>query len=240
MTSEPTVVEEHSNEELTHLETLIADLQLKISNAEQLLFPFEQSLRNKIADLLVEERELTQLYKEQKAAKKEKRLEQKKKGKNYSAPVGLVTINKTATILESASDIQEKKRLYKEAMVHVHPDKFSMQEDSQDIATEITSKLIQIYKTGTLEELQAFHAHIFNGNTAINLSDVAVTLNPIIDKYSYLKKEITRLEKQLKELVERHTYKVLTTYENPMSFVEELIVYFNDRIFKMKKRTRTK
>ena len=72
MTSDPTVVEQHSNEELTHLETLIADLQLKISNAEQLLFPFEQSLRNKIADLLVEERELTQLYKEQKAAKKEK------------------------------------------------------------------------------------------------------------------------------------------------------------------------
>ena len=125
-------------------------------------------------------------------------------------------------------------------MVQVHPDKFSMQEDSKEKATEITSKLIQIYKTGTLEELQAFHAHIFNGNTAINLSNVAVTINPIIDKYSYLKKEIARLEKQLEELIARHTYKVLTTYESPMSFATELEAYFKVRIFKMKKRTRSK
>lgn len=240
MTPDSIEIQEHSGEELAHLEALMTDLQCKIANAEQLLFPFEQSLRNKIADLLVEERELTQLYKEQKAAKKEKRLAQKRKGKNYVAPVGLVSKSNTNKPLENTLDIQEKKRLYKEAMLQVHPDKFSMQEDSQEMATEITSKLIQIYKTGTLEELQAFHAHIFHGNTAINLSEGAVKVKPTVDKYSYLKKEIARLEKQLEELVARHTYKVLTTYENPMSFATELEAYFNDRIFKMKKRTRTK
>ncbi|WP_028890108.1 hypothetical protein [Tenacibaculum ovolyticum] len=220
------------------LKERIVYLKNEISQIENRLFPFEQSLRNAISDLLVEERELTTLYKNQKKAKKEKRLAQKKKGKNYVASTGLKVIDKSAS-LSDASNQQEKKRLYKEAMFHVHPDKFSLKENEQELATDITTKLIEIYKTGTLEELQAYHAHIFSGNTSIVLKNSSKQKNSI-DTNAYLKNEITTLEYQLENLVSSHTYTVLTSYTQPMLFVNELVAYYSDRIFKLKKRTRTK
>jgi len=223
---------------ILELKERIADLKNEISQIENKLFPFEQSLRNVIADLLVEERELTTLYKNQKKAKKEKRLAQKKKGKNYVAATSLKVVKKSV-LLSDDSNQQEKKRLYKEAMFHVHPDKFSLKENEQELATDITTKLIEIYKTGTLEELQAYHAHIFSGNTSITLKKCSIQKNSI-DKNAYLKNEIIKLECQLENLLSSHTYTVLTSYRQPMLFVNELVAYYNDRIFKLKKRTRTK
>ncbi|PKH49208.1 hypothetical protein CXF68_00235 [Tenacibaculum sp. Bg11-29] len=223
---------------LLKLKEKIVSLKKEINQIEQDLFPFEQSLRNAIADLLVEERELTILYKIQKKAKKEKRLAQKKKDKNDVATTGLKIVKKRALLSEDSNQ-KEKKRLYKEAMLYVHPDKFSLKENEQELATDITTKLIEIYKTGTLEELQAYHAHIFNGNTSITLNNVSIKSN-VIDNNAYLKNQIIALERQLESLLSSHTYTVLTSYEKPMLFVNELVAYYDDRIFKLKKRTRTK
>src|SRR5680860_1114419 len=48
--------------------------------------------------------------------------------------------------------------------------------------------------------------------------------------------------KKLKKLLQlaktNHTYKVLTEYENPLTFIDELKEYYHDRIYKLKKRTR--
>lgn len=79
---------------LLELKERIVSLKKEINQIEHNLFPFEQSLRNAIADLLVEKRELTILYKTQKKAKKEKRLEQKKKGKNYVVSTSLKVVEK--------------------------------------------------------------------------------------------------------------------------------------------------
>lgn len=223
---------------LLELKERIVSLKKEINQIEHNLFPFEQSLRNAIADLLVEERELTILYKTQKKAKKEKRLAQKKKGKNYVVSTSLKVVEKKVP-LSNDSNQKEKKRLYKEAMLYVHPDKFSLKENEQELATDITTKLIEIYKTGTLEELQAYHAHIFRGNTSIVLKNSSKQKN-VIDKNTYLKNEIIALEHQLESLLSSHTYTVLTSYEKPMLFVNELVAYYDDRIFKLKKRTRTK
>lgn len=230
---------ENNSESVSTLEEVIKTLELEIKEIEKQLFPFEQSLRNAIADLLVEERELTILYKKQKKAKKLKRLEQKRKGKNYKESTGIIPLKKK--VAEKEKDIlREKKRLYKEAMLFVHPDKFSMQEEEQEKANEVTTKLIEIYKSGTLEELQNYHAHIFSGNTVVKLQEIPSKIKVRTDNNEYLKKEVERLKMELKMLLEKYTYKVLTTYEKPMSFVEELTTYYNDRIFKLKKRTRTK
>ncbi len=230
---------ENNSEFVSTLEEVIKTLELEIKEIEKQLFPFEQSLRNAIADLLVEERELTILYKKQKKAKKLKRLEQKRKGKNYKEPTGIIPLKKKVAEKEKDT-LREKKRLYKEAMLFVHPDKFSMQEKGQEKANEVTTKLIEIYKSGTLEELQNYHAHIFSGNTVVKLQEIPSKIKVRTDNNEYLKKEVERLKMELKMLLEKYTYKVLTTYEKPMSFVEELTTYYNDRIFKLKKRTRTK
>ncbi|WP_417799332.1 hypothetical protein [Tenacibaculum sp.] len=229
---------ESKSDEISRLHGRIKNLEIEITSVETKLFPFEQSLRNAIADLLVEERELVVLYKKQKKAKKEKRLVQKRKGKNYKEPKEIVPVSKKE-IVEKINQ-KEKKRLYKEAMLHVHPDKFSMQENEQVKATETTTKLIEIYQNGSLEELAAFHAHIFGGNTTICFDKDISLIQKTTNSTSYLVKEVERLEKVLKDLLESYTYKVLTTYENPMSFVDELKAYYDDRVFKLRKRTRTK
>ena len=226
-------------ETVSKLEERIKELETEIGIIENKLFPFEQSLRNVISDLLIEERELTILYKQQKKAKKEKRLAQKRKGKNYKEVTDVVYISKETATQEKVNQ-KEKKRLYKEAMLYVHPDKFSMQENEQQKATETTTKLIEIYQNGSLEELEAFHAHIFGGNTTICFDKDISLIQKTTNSTSYLVKEVERLEKVLNDLLESYTYKVLTTYENPMSFVAELKTYYDDRIFKLRKRTRTK
>ncbi len=229
---------EKKSESISKLEEVIKTLELEITEIEHKLFPFEQSLRNAIADLLVEERELTILYKKQKKAKKLKRLAQKRKGKNYKESIGIIPLKKKTTEKEIET-LRERKRLYKEAMLFVHPDKFSMEENEQEKANEITTKLIEIYRLGTFEELQNYHAHIFSGNTVVKLKEIPSKIQVRADN-EYLKQEIERLKIQLKTLLEKYTYKVLTTYKKPMSFVDELTAYYNDRIFKLKKRTRTK
>jgi hypothetical protein len=55
---------------------------------------------------------------------------------------------------------------------------------------------------------------------------------------SYLQNEAENLEKQLQIAKTKLTYKVLTEYENPLTFIDELREYYQDRIFKLKKRTR--
>lgn len=226
------------SKKILELEAEIKVLEGEIKKVERQLFPFEQSLRNALADLLVEERELTFLYKTQKKEKKEKRLSQKKRGKNYVASTGLKVIECKVSTSEIHQQ-KEKKRLYKEAMLFVHPDKYSMQENEQEKATEVTTKLIEIYKSGSFEALKAYHSHIFTGNTSLIIKRVGVRISEIAPTV-YLKREIERLTIQLKNLSNSYTYKVLLEYENPLSYVNELKVYYDDRIFKLKKRTRTK
>lgn len=205
-------------------------IQVKTNN-------FENILRSHLEDVLIEVQELTVLYKQQKAAKKEKRLHQKKQGKNFKEEKGLQSLIKEKTSQKDPNEQREKKRLYREAMLHVHPDKFSMQVDKVDLATEITIKLMDIYTTGDLETLRAYHAHIFH-DTDLVPNDVVSQLRKLPTKGNYLQMEIQKILKLIEEAKNRHTYKVLSEYENPMTFLDELMAYYEDRLFKLKKRTR--
>ncbi|WP_299121899.1 hypothetical protein [uncultured Tenacibaculum sp.] len=226
-----------SNEALK-LKEQILNLEKEIKKVREKLLPFEQLLRNAIADLIVEERELVILYKKQKKAKKEKRLEQKRRGKNYKEPKGLKVIQKEKVSI-AKEDVKEKKRLYKEAMLYVHPDKFSMNGEEETLATDITTKLIEIYQTGTLEELKEYHSYIFSGNLGVKIPEGFIPKSDT-NSNNYLKNELVRLKKELEKLLNSYTNKVLNEYDKPMLFVDELKAYYKDRIFKLKKRTRTK
>jgi len=212
-------------------------LQVELDDIQTKIQSFEALLRSHLGVLIVESQELFVLYKEIKKAKKAKRLAQKKRGKNYKEPNKLLVIPKKKKNAISEEDQREKKRLYREAMLHVHPDKFSMSEKETDIATELTSRLIEIYKTESLETLQAFHTHIFKGHTNIILSDDASKINVSLQD-NYLQLEITRIETAIELAKNNHLYKVMTEYENPLTFVDELKEYYEDRIAKLKKRTR--
>lgn len=222
----------------TQLNDEINELKNEVYSIEKKINDFILKIRSHIMNELIEVQELTVLYKKLKKAKKEKRLEQKKKGKNYHEPTELKTIQKVETPSPQNKEEQaEKKRLYREAMLYVHPDKFSMQDDSEDLATEITSKLIEIYQTGSLAELKAYHAHIFNGNINLLIRENKIVTNTE-NQYDYLISQIEKLRKQLDELKNSQLYKVLTEYENPLTFLNELKEYYTDQVMKLRKRTR--
>lgn len=213
-------------------------LKQQIEDIEKQVNAFLSKIRSHIMNELIEVQELTVVYKKLQKEKKEKRHQQKKKGKNYQEPTSLQTIKpqQQETSISNKEEQAEKKRLYREAMLYVHPDKFSMQENAEDLATDITTKLIEIYQTGSLDELKAYHAHIFNGNVNLLIAENKVITNS--NQHDYLIGEIQKLKQQLEELKKEQLYKVLTEYENPLTFLNELKEYYTDRVMKLRKRTR--
>ncbi|MFK8058222.1 MAG: hypothetical protein AB8F78_19000 [Saprospiraceae bacterium] len=227
------------------LEIRIALVQQELEEVQQKTRAFETVLRTRLSDVIVEAQELHMLYKQIKRAKKDKRLEQKRRGKNYQEPTGLQSSPKKQESEYTLEEQKEKKRLYREAMLHVHPDKFSMSETDTEAATAITSRLIEIYKTGSLKTLQAYHAHIFSGNANITLGEAAAEVQVLAQVQgtpqrgtAYLQLELERLEAELSTAKTNHLYKVTMEYKNPLTFVDELKEYYDDRIMKLKKRTR--
>jgi len=216
----------------------IAALQNELDAIEQETLAFENILRARLTNEIVDLQELTVLYKQQKKAKKEKRLEQKRRGKNYREPIGLTAVSKSKAEIAKPEEEKEKKRLYREAMLQVHPDKFSMNEDKLDLATNLTSKLIDIYRSGSLHELQLYHAHIFSGNALHQANNISSSAQNSPFQDLYLEKEKARLEELLERAKSRRTYIVLKEYPDPLLFVDELKVYYADRIAKFRKRTR--
>jgi len=213
-------------------------LEHELNEIEQKTIAFEAILRSHLTNELIEEQELTVLYKKVQLAKKEKRVAQKRKGKNFKEVEGLKVIKNERTNSSNEEDQKELKRLYREAMLYVHPDKFSMHHEKIDLATEITTKLIEIYQTGNLEALQTYHTHIFSGNALLQFIKPASVKSDSIAKDTYLQQELEQLIQELVSAKAQHTYKVLTGYENPLTFIDELKAYYKDRIFKLKKRTR--
>ena len=88
-----------------------------------------------------------------------------------------------------------------------------------------------------METLRAYHAHIFKGNTPIILNDAAAKIK-VFSKDNYLEKEKERLETAIDLAKHNQLYQVITEYENPLTFVDELKEYYEGRIFQLKKRTR--
>ena len=237
MTKNTLPVSNDNEQEQLLLKANINLLQKELNDIDLKTTAFEAILRSHLTDELIEEQELTVLYKKVQLAKKEKRFAQKKKGKNFKDLEGLKLIAINTTKSASEDDQKEKKRLYREAMLFVHPDKFSMHDEKIDLATEVTTKLIEIYQSGNLAELQIFHTHIFSGNAMMHFPENSEKISNNKED-SYLQNEVEKLEKQLQIAKTKHTYKVLTEYENPLTFIDELKEYYQDRIFKLKKRTR--
>jgi hypothetical protein len=230
-------IENNNEQEYLFLKVKIKTIQEELAIVEQKTAAFEAILRSHLENELIEERELTVLYKKLQQQKKEKRLAQKQHGKNYVEKQGLKVVNKTAISNLSNDEKNEKKRLYREAMLQVHPDKFSMNHEKIDLATEITTKLIEIYQTGDLNDLKKFYSHIFIDKTIDNDKNLTLEKTALIAD-NYLKNELKKTIKQLEVAKAKHTYKVLIEYQNPLTFINELKDFYNDRIFKLKKRTR--
>ncbi|MCL6259316.1 hypothetical protein M3O96_09470 [Aquiflexum sp. TKW24L] len=220
----------------------ISQLEEKISRIGEEINNYENSIRLKLNSLIFRLTVLNEKMKEKQKLKKAKRLEQKKRGKNYKEPVQLIPSKPGYKSVQevNAGEGQELKRLYKEAVVQVHPDKLGPggEEDAIKTATDLTAQLNGIYKNGDLEALLNFYqnivlAHPTFENRTIDLPSV----DPKIRMAALLSKK-ENLAKQLQKLESNYLYHVLQTYENPLIFIDELEFQFKEKIGKLEKRTR--
>ena len=224
-----------SNSEQAFLKNKIKEKTKELERLERLVLPFENNLVRALEMEIIEIQELTNLYKKLQKEKKEKRLSQKKKGKNYIAPVGLIPVE-IFEEEESETEKKVRKSLYREAMVCVHPDKFSLDSKQKELATDVSGELIELYQNGSLEELTAFHAYVLSGDL-IDLKDVILVASAM-GPNEYLEIQYQKITLALRAFKKKQTYIVLTTYSNPLDFLDELRTYYSDRIFKLSKRTR--
>lgn len=203
---------------------------------------FENTLRQKLGLLISRLVSLNGKMKEKQQLKKAKRLEQKKRGKNYKEPVQVLSPKpaKKFTPESSEDEKQELRRLYKEAIVQVHPDKLgpSDEEDAVKTATDLTAQLNSIYKNGDLEQLLDFYQDKILGNSTEENSKTELPLVDSKIRLTALKTKKENLTKKLQGLQSNYLYHVLKTYDNPAAFTDELEAQFREKIIKLEKRTR--
>lgn len=225
------------------LELEIANLEKELKDNEFRMRSLELQIQARYHSEIIRIRELAKVYKKQKNEKKEKRLEQKKRGKNYQQPTGLKKSKNTEHVSSTpdSEDAQELKKLYREAVIHVHPDKFVNHTDEMGKRSQnLTIELIDIYQSGDLEALKTMYHHIMSGNAmSKDQSDKTSVPDPQAMR-DYLIKKRDDLTAALNETKTSRIYEVLSTYDDPQKFIDELAVQLLLRIEQLKRRTRSK
>lgn len=231
-----------TNDPINSLQREIALLEKEVEIAKAELETFERQIQAQLKLQILRIQELFAIYKQQKLEKKVKRLEQKKRGKNYKEPKQPVLFKRQKEVepFDVSLEKQELKRLYKEAVVFVHPDKYQYAGDEEEIkrATSITAQLNGVYKRGDLEELLNLYHYIVSGHKGKENALIKKEVEDPKARITSLKRKKASLAIALEDLKSSYTYKVLKTYENPLLFIEELREQFSNRIIQLEKRTK--
>ena len=223
------------------LEQEIGSKEKELQDVELKIRSLESQIQNRYFSEILRIRELAKLYRKQKSEKKEKRLEQKKRGKNYREPKGVKTSSAEDIRKPNCSDMQELKRLYREAIVQIHPDKFVNETlEKSKRSQDLTIQLIDIYQSGDLEELKHIYRHIMSGNAMSQTPSQETRMPDPEAMLSYLIKKRNDLSDALTKSKGSRIYEVLTTYDNPLRFVDELSEELLIRIRQLERRTRTR
>lgn len=214
------------------LEQEVLRLEAELQQAEATLNAFEQTVRARLGEQIRQMRALTDVYKAQKAAKKEKRREQKRRGKNYQEPQGLLKTRREEEELNS-DDPAELKRLYREAIVQVHPDKFPAASEAEGKqAAALTTHLNELYERGDLEALRDFHEHILGEHPLRHTAYVAGNATR-----NFLLRKKEQLNAALAELLQSQSYQLAVTPDRD-ALMDALREQFEEKIVQLKKRTR--
>jgi hypothetical protein len=239
--NKPITSDARSDNSIHRIELEIVSIEKELKDVECRIRVLESQIQARYHSEIVRIRELAKIYKIQKNAKKEKRLEQKKRGKNFQQPTGLKKSKNTEHVLSTpdSNDAHELKRLYREAVLQVHPDKFVNRTDEIGKRSQnLTIELIDIYQSGDLGALKHIYHHIMSGNAmSMDHSDKSSVPDPQAMR-DYLIKKRDDLIAMLKKTKDSRIYQVLLTYDDPMKFIDELAVQLLLRIEQLKRRTR--
>lgn len=218
------------------LEKEISSLEKELQDIDTRIHTLQAQIHNCYRSEIARIHTLSSLHKCQRKNKQEKRREQKKRGKNYKEPQPRQINTSHEKSVDHHPDHHIMKQLYREAIVQVHPDKFVNEpEEKCKLSQELTIQLIDIYQKGDIEQLKLFHHYILSGS-AMSLSPEASL--DIQAKKQLLEKKREELIRAIAEAKSSRFYEVLTTYTDPLKFIDELSDYFSQRIAQLEKRTR--
>lgn len=239
MELQPQAPHQAPRSELDALLAEIAALEQELARIQSQTEAFENQLAAHLIDQIVEEQELSVLYKQLQKAKKEKRREQKMRANpNKQFPQKSPKSSSPSDNTDSPDQQRERKRLYREAMLRIHPDKCGLHSEALELATQATTHLIELYQNGTLSELADYHQHILAGHALAGYSPTPSAVSVSVRDNPYLQKRKQQLLQQLQAARQHHTYIVLCTYPDPMSYLGTLQEFYADRLAKLRKRTR--
>jgi hypothetical protein len=229
-------------ESISKLEQEIASFEEELNVAESKVRSIKSQIQARYDNEIKRIHELYSLYKNQKRQKKEKRLEQKKRGKNYKEPAGLKKVSKetSANSTESPDTSHELKRLYREAVVQVHPDKFinhPVQISKRSL--ELTIQLIDIYQSGDLEKLKQAHRHIMSGNAMAGSQDNTSKVPDPVAMKEFLVQKRDALVSELNQVKSSYFYQIFSTSDNISDIIDSMASQFHLRIQQLERRTRS-
>ncbi|MBK6264959.1 hypothetical protein JKA74_07915 [Marivirga sp. S37H4] len=229
-----------SEDVIQQLQFEIEELEKKLQQIGAEVWRFETLIRRQLSSEIDQIEELSDLHKQHKKEKKNKRLEQKKRGKNYKPPSQFPQANPPSLTVKKFDPVNQKelKRIYKEAVVQVHPDKISHNSELDQLqnASDLTARLNNIYKSGDLDELVYFYHHIILKNSSVKVSEVNAPDDQL--RKDSLQKKKGRLLAEIDQFQNSYSYQVLHTYKDPTDFINELQLQFVEKIKQLEKRTR--
>lgn len=180
---------ENLRREIMLLELEITELEAQISELESKLNKYEAILRASLSDLLLEQLRLQQelaqirakitmkrVYEEE-AKEWQARYEETKSSLNEDKKV------KTEDL--SSADFAEMKKMYREAIFAIHPDKFHDDADKYAAATEYSQQLIDAFKSSDYTKVKEIWERVKNGwifDSDILVSDNWEVLSRYLDK----------------------------------------------------------
>ncbi|MGE5671182.1 MAG: hypothetical protein ACM31E_07040 [Fibrobacterota bacterium] len=218
------------------IEKEISVLEKELREIDAGIRSFQTQIHNRYRSEIARIHELSGLHKSQRKLKQEKRRDQKKRGKNYIEPPPPESNNSPKKHSRQHPDSHVIKQLYREAIVQVHPDKYVNEpEEKSKRSQELTIQLIDIYQKGDLEQLKLFHRYILSGSAMSTSPDTGFDSQA---KQELLEKKRSDLLQAITEAKQSRFYEVITTYTNPLKFIDELSGYFSQRIIQLEKRTR--
>jgi hypothetical protein len=229
-------------ESIDNLEYEIFSYEEKLRDAESKVRTIKSQIQARYHNEIIRIHELYTLYKNQKRQKKEKRLEQKKRGKNYKEPTGLKKVPKATSVnsTESADTSHELKKLYREAVVQVHPDKFiNHPAQISKRSLELTIQLIDIYQSGNLERLKHAHRHIMSGNAMAGLHEDTIKVPDPVAMKEYLVQKRDSLVNELNQVKKSYFYQIISTSDNISDIIDSMASQFHLRIQQLERRTRS-
>ena len=131
------------------------------------------------------------------------------------------------------------KRLYREAIVQIHPDKLVDADDElNERATAITGQLNEVYKNGDLEELNRLHEYIISGNALTYILDQPETVNDLPAMIQFLQQKKLKLQQLLHEIKTSAIYDLWISRKDMLGLISELKIQFEERIVILQKRTK--